>query len=754
MTEQFTNVSPSNPIFLGDPITSTSQASVTFSGGYAALPTSGTQRLQIGNEIVVLTSRTGAVGTITRGTESTTASEYNAGTAVVPMMTAEAIAQLKLDIGGAGGAGLPWTVVDVTASPYNADPTGVTDCSAAILSAMTACSSGGGGSGYGWLYFPLKSGGTYKVNTGVISPAGLTQLTMFMDPAASIVSTTPSGSTPLFDLGQTNSLNEIDLYNFSIEGPDSSIVSGSVGIAFGATSVHMNGCSNSGIYQFDTGIDIANALSMIVSGSFLGSNNTGMSATNVPMGIVSECFFDNTNDVAVLLTGCSGVTVENNSISPSGIGIKSVGSTYCTVGSNTWVIGGGITGVQLDSASYGWRTAPFATNGGTAIADANGCNEPPQFSPGSPITAATTTTLTGVLNYITGATTIETLNAPADVMDQTTPFRVALVFLDALTLGVVSSGNMAAVSAIAANQLVVVEYDWIEEVWYATAPSSGNGYPGYVNGSTFDVGFGLNIGGNGIGNNAVFGYGCMQASTTGAESNTVCGVSVFNALTSGTSNTGIGYGVGDLLTTGNGNTFVGYTSGSGFGNPTTGSYNTLIGALTTTSTNMSHAIAIGSGAQATAAATTAGVFFPASLGVVSGTSVQYNSSTGALGPTSSTKRHKKHIRPLEFDSAICLKLQAKSFSRRHIGGIRILGKEKPGNRREFGYIAEDVAKLVPRAAPRDRRGRPESVSYDILSVLTNEELKKAVQALKAATKRIDRLEREVAKMKGKRPCRK
>jgi hypothetical protein len=74
------------------------------SAGATGLPATGTFRLLVDSEIVEVTARSGPDVTVTRGTEGTTAAAHSLGAVVLPILTAAAIAQLKVDLSGGGGS--------------------------------------------------------------------------------------------------------------------------------------------------------------------------------------------------------------------------------------------------------------------------------------------------------------------------------------------------------------------------------------------------------------------------------------------------------------------------------------------------------------------------------------------------------------------------------------------------------------------------------------------------------------------------
>jgi len=87
---------------------------------------------------------------------------------------------------------------------------------------------------------------------------------------------------------------------------------------------------------------------------------------------------------------------------------------------------------------------------------------------------------------------------------------------------------------------------------------------------------------------------------------------------------------------------------------------------------------------------------------------------GQLGTTSSSRRFKKEIKPMEQASEAILALNPVTF---HY-------KSDATNRPEFGLIAEEVAKVNPDLVVRDENGEIYTVRYDAVNaMLLNEFLK-------------------------------
>ena len=83
---------------------------------------------------------------------------------------------------------------------------------------------------------------------------------------------------------------------------------------------------------------------------------------------------------------------------------------------------------------------------------------------------------------------------------------------------------------------------------------------------------------------------------------------------------------------------------------------------------------------------------------------------------SSSLRYKEDVRPIEIDSSKIYELTPKSFE--FIEGHKT---SLPG---KFGYIAEEVEKVLPELVQYDKEGRPDALMYPLLTVLLLEEVRK------------------------------
>jgi uncharacterized coiled-coil protein SlyX len=253
--------------------------------------------------------------------------------------------------------------------------------------------------------------------------------------------------------------------------------------------------------------------------------------------------------------------------------------------------------------------------------------------------------------------------------------------------------------------------------------------------------------------NTSTGYFALFSNTTGFQ-NTADGASALFHNTTGISNVAVGNEALLFNTTGGGNTAIGFdalfsntgSSNVAVGNEalyynTTGGGNTAIGggALDSNTTGSGN-IALGGGAghNVTTANNVicignigqngdnscyiANIFGQTSSG---GTAVFINSD-GKLGTTTSSRRFKEEIKPMERASEALLALKPVTF--RYKKGI------DPQGIPQFGLVAEEVEKINPNLVVRDADGEPYSVRYEAVNaMLLNEFLKehRTVQELKS-----------------------
>jgi len=209
-----------------------------------------------------------------------------------------------------------------------------------------------------------------------------------------------------------------------------------------------------------------------------------------------------------------------------------------------------------------------------------------------------------------------------------------------------------------------------------------------------------NIGGL---DNVADGFQALLNNTTGTL-NTANGVQALLRNTIGNENTAVGLGALGNNTTGNSNIALG--SDAGF-NLTTGSGNIDIGNAGAVGESVT--IRIGDGQTRT--------FIGGIRGVTTGNANAVNvviDSNGQLGTTSSSRRYKKEIKPMDQASEAILALKPVTFHYKN---------DNTGTP-QFGLIAEEVADVNPDLVVRDKNGEIYTVRYDqVNAMLLNEFLK-------------------------------
>jgi hypothetical protein len=201
------------------------------------------------------------------------------------------------------------------------------------------------------------------------------------------------------------------------------------------------------------------------------------------------------------------------------------------------------------------------------------------------------------------------------------------------------------------------------------------------------------------------------ASNTNGQYNTGTGSKALYRNTFGEQNTAVGSGALFQNTYGNGNVALGSGAGS---NATTGSNNVYIGQGMLGVAGESNACYIAS------------IFGQASA---SGVPVLINSNN-KLGTTTSSKRFKEDIKPMDKASEALFALKPVSF--------RYKKEIDPVGISQLGLVAEDVEKVNPDLVVRDTEGTPYTVRYDqVNAMLLNEFLKehRKVEELEANSAR-------------------
>jgi hypothetical protein len=258
------------------------------------------------------------------------------------------------------------------------------------------------------------------------------------------------------------------------------------------------------------------------------------------------------------------------------------------------------------------------------------------------------------------------------------------------------------------------------------------------------------------GGNTAIGGEALFSNTTGSL-NTVTGSQALINNTEGNTNTATGFRALVSNITGNDNTAIGEDA---LYSNTTGASNTAIGgdALSNNTSGRSNAaLGINAGAGVTTANNVICIgsdvdgenvsntcYIGNIFGVTSvGIGVLVNSA-GKLGTTTSSRRFKDGIKPMEQASEAVFALKPVTF--------RYKKEIDPARTSQFGLVAEEVEKVNPELIVRDKDGKPYTVRYDAVNaMLLNEFLKehRKVEKLEATVAQQHKdFETAVAELKG------
>jgi hypothetical protein len=220
------------------------------------------------------------------------------------------------------------------------------------------------------------------------------------------------------------------------------------------------------------------------------------------------------------------------------------------------------------------------------------------------------------------------------------------------------------------------------------------------------------------GSNAAFGYAALYNNTGG--NNTAVGQNALKQNTTGNNNTAVGRGALVSATTGQHNTALGL--GAGY-YVTTGSNNIEIGNIGTAGDNG----LIRVGTQGTQTATyIAGI----NGSHVTGSAV-YVTSTGQLGVLASSERYKTAVESMGLTTERLKELRPVTFSL----------KSDPKVGRQYGLIAEEVAKVYPELVIRNGAGQAEGVRYEELTPMLLNEVQKQQTKLQSVEEQVVQLKR-------------
>jgi hypothetical protein len=220
--------------------------------------------------------------------------------------------------------------------------------------------------------------------------------------------------------------------------------------------------------------------------------------------------------------------------------------------------------------------------------------------------------------------------------------------------------------------------------------------------------------------NNASGYLALHDNTSGAQ-NSASGVQALFGNRSGNFNTASGTDALYSNTTGSSNIAEGYKAGY---NLTTGSNNIDIGNL--------GVAADGGTIRIGTAATHKATFIAGIYGTAVTGSAVVVSSTGQLGVTVSSERYKTSIAPMGSETVKLDRLRPVSFK---------LKSDATGTR-QYGLIAEEVAKIYPELVIRDEKGRIDGVRYDELAPMLLNEAQKEQHRIAAQDAEIRDLKKQ------------
>ena len=227
--------------------------------------------------------------------------------------------------------------------------------------------------------------------------------------------------------------------------------------------------------------------------------------------------------------------------------------------------------------------------------------------------------------------------------------------------------------------------------------------------------------------NTATGVTALLSNTTGVD-NTATGTQALFNNTTGSFNTANGAFALPSNATGDNNTAIGFLA---LANNTTGSSNIALGLEAgfhvTTADNV---ICIGELGENVSNSCYIGQIFGATS---SGGTAVFINSDGRLGTTTSSRRFKEEIKPMERASEALFALKPVTF--RYKKAIDQQGIP------QFGLVAEDVEAVNPDLVVRDKEGKVNTVRYDAVNaMLLNEFLKehRTVQEQKATIAQLEK----------------
>ncbi len=233
--------------------------------------------------------------------------------------------------------------------------------------------------------------------------------------------------------------------------------------------------------------------------------------------------------------------------------------------------------------------------------------------------------------------------------------------------------------------------------------------------------------------NTAIGDSALLLNTTG-HSNTATGVDALVSNADGSGNTALGFQAMPVNTSGSLNTAVG---DSALSQNTTGSGNTVLGYQAGIGIHTAdNVIAIRASGEDVSNSCYIGQIFGATS---SGGTPVFVNGVGKLGTTTSSRRFKEDIKPMDKASEVILALKPVSF--------RYKKEIDPVGRSQFGLVAEEVEQVDPDLVVRDNEGKTYSVRYDQVNAMLLNEFLKQHQKVEAQESMIENQQGTITELK-------
>jgi Chaperone of endosialidase len=228
--------------------------------------------------------------------------------------------------------------------------------------------------------------------------------------------------------------------------------------------------------------------------------------------------------------------------------------------------------------------------------------------------------------------------------------------------------------------------------------------------------------------NSAFGLLALYSNTT-ATGNSAFGTGALSANTVGGSNVAVGFDALDRLTVGNSNIAIGYGAGSGF---TLGESNNIDIGSTGSSADFG-VVRIG----------TSGIHTAAFIAGVSGTTSPsgvpvFVNSAGQLGTVTSSQRYKEQITDMDVESDVLMKLRPVSFYYKP--------EYDSTHTRQFGLVAEEVAKIAPNLVVFGEDGQPQTVRYHFVNAMLLNEVQRQKQLIEQQEKQLAEQQQQIDRL--------